>query len=145
VFKEHGRHAFQAFGIFLVCHLLIFIRPAFFVLLTDGVLLHVGEIGLLSVAAQGLLAFQFTPGSVGTLDGGMLGVFSLLQLQATTCMAFLLFTRFWDMLIVGFGMFFGAKVGASMLAGQTRREDVGLADPEDPDPVESQGDAAKSA
>jgi uncharacterized membrane protein YbhN (UPF0104 family) len=92
--------------------------------------LHVGEIGLLAVAAQGLLAFQFTPGSVGTLDGGMLGVFSLLHLQATTCMAFLLFMRFWDTLIVGFGMLFGARVGTGMLAGQTRGEDVGMADPE---------------
>jgi len=135
VFTEHGREAFQSFGVFLLVHLLIFARPALFVLLTDGILLHVGEIGLLAVAAQGLLAFQFTPGSVGTLDGGMLGVFSLLQLQATTCMAFLLFTRFWDTVIVGFGMMFGAKVGAGMLAGQPRGEDVGMADPEPDDGV----------
>ena len=141
VFKEHGREAFQAFGVFLVAHLLIFIRPAFFVLLASGVWLTVGDSGLLAVASQGLLAFQLTPGSAGTLDGGMHGVFELLEtpiseepgVAAQICMAFLLFTRFWDILIVGFGMMFGAKVGAGMLAGQPRGEDVGMADPE---PVE---------
>jgi uncharacterized protein (TIRG00374 family) len=126
VFTEHGRSAFQTFGVFLAVHGLIFVRPALFILITDGVLLHLGEIGLLGVAAQGLLAFQFTPGSVGTLDGGMLGVFSLLQLKATTCMAFLLITRFWDTLIVGFGAFFGAKVGAGMLSGRPSGEEMGL-------------------
>jgi len=137
VFTEHGRAAFRSFGVFLLVHLVIFLRPAFFVFLTDDVWLNVGETGLLAVAAQGLLAFQFTPGSVGTLDGGMLGVFSLLGLPAATCMAFLLFTRFWDGVIVGFGMFFGAKVGASTLAGHPRGEDVGMGettpDPDDRD------------
>ena len=58
----------------------------------------------------------------------MLGVFSLLDLPdgTGTCMALLLFTRFWDTLIVAFGMFLGGKVGAGMLAGRPKGEEVGL-------------------
>ena len=126
VFREHGRSAFHSFGVFPIVHAMIFLRPAFFILLTDGVLLHLGQTGLLGVGAQGLLAFQFTPGSVGTLDGGMLGIFSLLELKATTCMAFLLITRFWDTLIVGFGALYGARVGASMLSGKPDGDEAGL-------------------
>jgi uncharacterized protein (TIRG00374 family) len=126
LFAEHRQAAVKSSFIFLISQVLIFLRPAFFVLLTDGVWLNLGEIVLLAVASQALLAFQLTPGSVGTLDGGMLGVFSLLALQDSTCMALLLITRFWDTLIVGFGMVLGARVGAGMLAGRPKGEEVGL-------------------
>ncbi len=135
VFNEHGRAAFRVFGVFLFAHIIVFLRPAIFVILADGNWLNLGEIVLLAVAAQGLLAFQLTPGSVGTLDGGMLGVFSLLELEPTTCMALLLFTRFFDGVIVGFGLYLGGKVGAGMLAGRPKGEEVGLPGP---DPVKAE-------
>lgn len=139
VFCEEGREAIKAFSIFLTLHVIIFLRPALFLVLAGERMVNLGETGLLFVASQGLLAFQITPGSVGTLDGGMFGVFSLLDLAAPTCMAFLLFTRFWDGVLVGFGALFGAKVGASMLAGHPRGEDVGMRDPE---PDEESSEAA---
>ncbi|MEN8149719.1 MAG: lysylphosphatidylglycerol synthase transmembrane domain-containing protein, partial [Planctomycetota bacterium] len=37
VFCEHGRSAFRSFAVFLVVHAVIFVRPAFFILITDGV------------------------------------------------------------------------------------------------------------
>jgi len=130
VFNEHPRAALRVFGVFLLAHIIVFLRPAVFVILTDGHWLSLGEIALLAVAAQGLLAFQITPGSAGTLDVGMLGVFSLLGLQDSTCAVLLLFTRFFDTLIVGFGVYLGGRVGAGMLAGRPKGEDVGLPGPE---------------
>jgi uncharacterized protein (TIRG00374 family) len=130
VFCEDGREATKAFCLFLTLHVLIFLRTAFFVYLATGEVLNLGETGLLFVATQGLLAFQVTPGSVGTLDGGLLGIFALLGLTDGICMAFLLITRFWDAVLVVLGALFGARVGASMLAGAPKGEDVGMADPE---------------
>lgn len=131
VFNEHPKAALKVFGVFLLAHIVVFVRPAVFVILTTGGWLTIGQVALLAVAAQGLLAFQVTPGSAGTLDAGMLGVFSLIGLTEPTCAVFLLFTRFFDTLIVGFGMYLGGRVGAHMLAGHPKGEEVGLASPEE--------------
>ena len=66
----------------------------------------------------------------------MLGVFSLLELQATTCMALLLFTRFYDILFAAFGMLLGGQVGAGMLAGRPKGVEVGLPGPDPEEPAE---------
>jgi len=131
VFCEEGKAASRAFFVFLLLHGVIILRPALFLILVDYEFLNLGEIGLLFVAFQGLLAFQVTPGSAGTLDPGLLGVFHLLNLHDSSCMVLLLFTRFWDGVLVGLGALFAARVGAKMLAGRPRGEDVGLPGPDD--------------
>mgnify|MGYP002064740978 CR=1 FL=1 len=114
--------------LFLLTLTTIYVKPLLFFYLGYGKVLRPSELGLIFLTSQVLLAFQLTPSGVGTLDGGMLGVFSLIHLKAATCMAFLLITRFWDLLIVGFGALYGARVGAGMLTGEGRPtgEDVGL-------------------
>ncbi|MFP4055782.1 MAG: lysylphosphatidylglycerol synthase transmembrane domain-containing protein [Candidatus Brocadiia bacterium] len=119
VFCEEGPAARKAFGALLACHVTIFLRPAAFFYLGAGVRLGLGELCLLFVAGQALLAFQLTPSGAGMLDGGLIGTFALMGFDDTEsiaqCMAFLLCLRVWDIVVVGAGALLAARVGARFL------------------------------
>lgn len=121
VFCEEGHAAIRAFGLLVLTHVALFVRPAvFFMLGTDAskIALGLGELSLIFVACQGLLALQITPSGAGTLDAGMIGTFALVGLAEPQCMAYLLCLRVWDAVVVGSGLVLGAKVGADILAGE---------------------------
>jgi len=119
VFCEERRAAMLGLLTLMGTHVLIVARPAVFFWLGARMGLGLGELCLLFVVCQGLLCFQFTPGGVGTLDLGLMGVFTqVLGLPAAHCMAYLLCIRFWDACIIGAGALLAGRVGARFLAAQ---------------------------
>lgn len=118
VFCEEGQAARVAFLALLGSHVVIFFRPAVFFLLGRAhITLWPAQLCLLFVVSQALLCFQLTPSGVGTLDGGLIGAFALLGLPETQCMAFLLCLRFWDVLLIGSGMWLAGRAGTHILTG----------------------------
>ena len=125
VFCEEGRAAWQVFGVQLVGHVTIFLRPAvFFYLGAYHLKLDLGQLGLLFVVSQALLSFQLTPSGAGMLDTGLIGAFALMGLdtpqEIAQCMAFLLCLRLWDAVAIGAGALLGARVGTRVLSSQPR-------------------------
>lgn len=129
VFKQNPRLSTLAFFIFMGAHITLFLRPWVFFILGAGIGLDFGQLCLIFVSSQALSALQFTPSGIGTLDGGLIGVFILLGLGEAPCLAYLLCARFWDAVIVGAGALLGAKVGTKLLtAGPPPSEADGASD-----------------
>jgi glycosyltransferase 2 family protein len=132
VFCEEGRAAVRSFALFVLTHIVIFVRPAFFFLLgsrDSRILFGIGDLSLIFVTCQALLAFQFTPSGAGTLDAGMIGTFLLVGIAEPQCMAYLLCIRMWDAVLIGGGAIFGAEVGAGFLASKAAPAPAAAADP----------------
>jgi len=121
VFCAEGGAARRSFLLFVCTHVVIFLKPAVFFLLgskESRVLLGLGQMSLIFVACQALLAFQITPSGVGPLDAGMIGTFAIIGLaEPQLCMAYLLCIRFWDAVVVGVGALLAARAGAGILTG----------------------------
>jgi uncharacterized protein (TIRG00374 family) len=134
VFCEEGRTSFRAFALFVLTHVVIFAKPAVFFLLgsqESRLLLGLGQLSLIFVACQALLAFQLTPSGAGTLDAGLIGIFALVGLGEPQCMAYLLCIRFWDAVVVGVGTVLGGHVGAGLVAGEPVPVPPPVQDPEE--------------
>jgi len=117
VFHEEGTASRHAFLALLLGHVAIFAKPAAFFYFGAGFGLSLAELCLIFVAGQALLALQLTPSGAGTLDSGLIGVFTLMGIdRVPECMAFLLCLRFWDALIVITGVTLGARVGARVFS-----------------------------
>jgi len=119
VFCEEKAAASQTFGIHVLGHITIFLKPALFFYLGAGMGLSLGQLCLLFVVSQALLAVQLTPSGAGVLDTGFIGAFALMGLNddqhLAKCMAFLLCLRFWDIIIVGVGAWLASREGARVL------------------------------
>ena len=121
VFTEERQSALEAFLLFFLTHVVMLVKPAVFFLVGWKIGLGLGKLSLIFVACQTLLAFQITPSGAGTLDGGMIAVFALLDPSITDSqvMAYLLCIRFWDIVVVGTGFLLAARVGVGFLAGES--------------------------
>jgi len=121
VFREEGRMVLPAFGLFVLTHVAIYVKPLLFFWLGWRVRLGPGELGLIFLTCQVLLAFQLTPSGVGTLDGGLFGMLAVtgIPIAAPQCAAFLLCLRFWDAAVVAAGAVLAARAGADLLTGRT--------------------------
>lgn len=119
VVREEKAAASQTFGVHVLGHVAIFLKPALFFYLGAGMGLTLGQLCLLFVVGQALLAVQLTPSGAGVLDTGLIGAFALMGLteehHLAKCMAFLLCLRFWDILIVGAGAWLASRAGARVL------------------------------
>ena len=115
VFAQEKAVASGSFGLLFLTHVSMFLRPAVFFTFGPYAGLDYGELALIFVATQALLAVQVTPSGVGTLDGGMLAVFALVDQSVTACMAYLLCLRFWDGVIIAIGMWLATRAGADLL------------------------------
>ncbi len=120
--EEHGA-IWPAFGLYVLTHVAMFVKPLAFFAFGWSIGLGLAELGLIFLTCQVLLAFQLTPSGVGTLDGGLLGVLALAGIGITQpqCAAFLLCIRFWDAVLLGIGAVLGARAGAGFLASGTDR------------------------
>ncbi len=121
VFCEERHAAFRCFALFVLTHIVIFVKPGVFFFVgtkESRILLGLGQLSLIFVACQALLAFQLTPSGAGTLDAGMLGTFALIGLAEPQCMAYLLCIRFWDIMVVSAGALLTARAGARFLAAR---------------------------
>jgi uncharacterized protein (TIRG00374 family) len=114
VFREEGRAVIPAFCCHIIAHAALLMKPAVFFYLGWRAQLSAPELGLLYLVYQLLLVVQITPSSVGTLDGGLLGVVALAQLSLSPpqCAAFLLCLRMWDAIIIPAGVIFASRTGA---------------------------------
>ncbi len=118
VFRQERRMVAPAFGLFLLTHAAMYAKPLLFLGLGWGVSLSAGELGLIFLTCQVLLAFQLTPGGVGTMDGGLFGMLALTGIAIThpQCAAFLLCMRFWDGLVIAVGAPLATRVGIGLFA-----------------------------
>jgi hypothetical protein len=117
LFREGGRAVVTAFAWYLLTHVAMFARPLAFFLLGWHLRLNMAELGLIFLTSQILLAVQFMPSGVGTLDGGLLAVVTLAGMAITVpqCTVFLLCLRFWDAAVVATGALLAARAGMGLL------------------------------
>lgn len=118
VFRQERRMVAPAFCLFLMTHAAMYLKPLLFFGLGWGVSLSAGELGLIFLTCQILLAFQFTPGGVGTMDGGLFGMLAITGIAIThpQCAAYLLCMRFWDGLVIAAGAMLATRVGVGLFA-----------------------------
>lgn len=90
--------------------LLIAARPLFYFVFT-GHAVTIPELALIFVFTQVLLAFQFTPGGLGIFEGGLIGTFALIGLEAPEAVAFSAIQRVTDVVLVGTGFLLAAREG----------------------------------
>jgi uncharacterized protein (TIRG00374 family) len=139
VFCEQRRSAMLGLVTFMGTHVLIVARPAVFFWLGARMGMGLGELCLIFVVCQGLLCFQVTPGGVGTLDAGLMGIFTqVLEFPGPQCMAYLLCIRFWDACVIGAGALLATRAGARFLTAQPPPEGTLLP----PDPQGAEDDPA---
>jgi len=113
VFAEERRMVAPAFCLFALTQVALYVKPLVFFWLGWGMVLGPAELGLIFLTSQVLLAFQFTPSGVGTLDGGMFGMLAVSGIAITQpkCAAFLLCIRFWDGVVIAAGAVLAARAG----------------------------------
>jgi len=113
VFAEERRMVVPALGLFALTQMTMYLKPLVFFWLSWGTVLGPAELGLIFLTSQVLLAFQFMPSGVGTLDGGMFGMLAVSGIAITQpqCAAFLLCLRFWDGVVIAAGAVLAARVG----------------------------------
>jgi len=118
VFRQERRMVVPAFCLFLLTHAAMYVKPLLFFGLGWGVSLSAGQLGLIFLTCQVLLAFQFTPGGVGTMDGGLFGMLAITGIAIThpQCAAYLLCMRFWDGLVIAAGAMLATRVGVGLFA-----------------------------
>ncbi|MBI2919616.1 MAG: flippase-like domain-containing protein [Planctomycetes bacterium] len=91
---------------------LVVAKPlAFFAFL--GRPLSFPELALVFVCSQILLAFQITPGSLGVLEGGLIGTFALIGIGAPEAVAYAAMQRLADTVLVGSGIALAGHEGLS--------------------------------
>jgi len=129
VYREETDTVWTVFGMHLLGHLAIFARPVVFFCVGLGLHLSFAALCVIFLSSQILLALQFTPSGIGTLDGSMFALITLADLPISTpqCAAYLLFIRCWDALIVAIGAAIAARAGMRLLNG-IRRPSPGGAD-----------------
>ena len=116
MFRAEGSAIVPAFFWYLLTHVAMFARPMVFFFLGWHIQLNLGELGLIFLASQLLLAVQLVPSGIGTLDGGLLAVVALAGMPITVpqCAAFLLCIRFWDAAVVITGAVLAAHAGVGL-------------------------------
>ncbi len=118
VFVRERSMVVPAFGMLMLTHVTIYLKPLLFFWLGWGKVLSPAELGLIFLSCQVLLAFQLTPSGVGTLDGGLFGVLYVSGIAITQpqCAAYLLCLRLWDGVVIAAGAALAARVGAGLFA-----------------------------
>jgi hypothetical protein len=113
VFAEERGMVAPAFCLLVLTQVSLYFKPLMFFWLGWGIVLGPGQLGLIFLTWQVLLAFQLTPSGVGTLDGGMFGMLALSGIAITQpqCAAFLLCIRFWDGVVIAAGALLAARAG----------------------------------
>lgn len=119
-FLEEGRASLGALIVYILTHVVLFLRPLAFFGLGWEMGLDFELLCLIFIASQVLLAFQVTPSAVGVLDGGLIGVLALVGADAVLSVpmvaAYLLCIRFWDAAVIGGGALIAARSGAGLLS-----------------------------
>lgn len=93
--------AFNFLSIVLAC-----IKPViFFWFLKGQNVFTVGEIALIFTLTQISLVLPLTPGALGIYEGGQIGIFALIGIDAADAATYLVIVRFTDLLIVGTGLY----------------------------------------
>lgn len=64
-----------------------------------------GEIALIFTLTQISLVLPLTPGALGIYEGGQIGIFALIGIDAVDAATYLVIVRFTDLLIVGAGLY----------------------------------------
>jgi uncharacterized protein (TIRG00374 family) len=126
MFRQERRAVVPAFGWYLLTHILMFFRPFVFFYLGWDRNLSVAQLGLLFLASQVMLAIQFMPSGLGTLDGGMLSVAAIggMGLDPAWMVAYLFCIRFWDATVVLLGMMLAARTGIGLFRKGPKKDEI---------------------
>ncbi|MDI6733758.1 MAG: lysylphosphatidylglycerol synthase transmembrane domain-containing protein [Planctomycetota bacterium] len=105
-FRHNWRAGAIAFIFSFISIAVVFIRPAiFFYFLYQKNIFSLTEIAVIFTLSQVLLVIQITPGCIGTFEGGMIGIFALVGIDAVDAVSYLLVCRFVDLLFTGSGIY----------------------------------------
>ncbi|MCC5829826.1 MAG: flippase-like domain-containing protein [Phycisphaeraceae bacterium] len=123
VFAREKAAAGVALLMLMGTHIMMMLRPLFFfIFIVDPAgSMALGEMMILFVIGQALLALPLTPGGAGTFDGGMIGAFLLIGIGEATAMAYLFAVRIWDALMIGVGLFIAALAGKDLITPQAAK------------------------
>jgi uncharacterized protein (TIRG00374 family) len=109
-----------SFLLMMVFELLIFIRPLlFFVFL--GKNLDLGELAFIFLMIQLVQAFQITPGGIGILEGGTMGILSLIRIGTAQAIGFATFSRIGDIVILFTGLSLATYYGLNLFLENSHR------------------------
>lgn len=103
--------SFASLGVMVLFHLTIFIRPFFFFVFL-GYFLKIQELALIFLLVQLIQAIQLTPGGLGILEGGTIGIFAILHIGPPQALGYATFCRVGDGILVGSGILFLFLCGA---------------------------------
>ena len=104
-FKYPIATLFSLMGMILF-EFLIFLRPLLFFIFLDRTL-SFGELAFIFLLIQLIQALQFTPGGVGLLEGGTVGIMSIIGISPAYALCFATFCRLGDIAIVSLGFSLG--------------------------------------
>jgi uncharacterized protein (TIRG00374 family) len=119
-FNRQGRWAWTAFGVLCLGLVALFLRPlVFFCFLRhQHVVFNFAELCLIFALTQLVLGFQITPGSLGTYEGGMIGIFTILGragLTSDLAMAYVLCVRSSELVLLIAGALLGTHQGLKIV------------------------------
>ena len=125
VVRTNRSLSFRALALTMLAQVMVFLRPVAFFRLGMEIPLGLGDLCLIYLAGQALMALQVTPSGVGIMDGGMLGIFSLTGgIEPSQGMAYLLCLRFWDVLTVSVGVLLCAEMGLDIVRLRQKNEEL---------------------
>ena len=114
-FHKNPRFTMLSLLLMVLFEALVFIRPlAFFIFI--GRSLPMGELALLFLMIQLILAMQFTPGGVGIFEGGIVATLALIHISPAHAIGFASFCRLGDLVLVGIGLVFAVLNGLKLFS-----------------------------
>jgi uncharacterized protein (TIRG00374 family) len=105
-FRHNWKAGIIAFIFNFLSIALVVMRPViFFYFLYQKNIFSLTEIAVMFTLSQILLVFQFTPGCIGIFEGGQIGIFAIIGIDAVDALSYLFIYRFVDLLLVGAGIY----------------------------------------
>lgn len=117
-FNREGVSAWSAFAFLCLGFATAFVRPLvfFYFLKDDSSVFSFPELCLIFTLTQFVLAMQFTPGSLGAYEGGMIGIFAILEHSDVHALAYVMCLRVAEGLVVLLGLLAAMRQGIRVLA-----------------------------
>ena len=115
-FTLEGRSAWPALALLAAGCGAIFVRPlVFFYFLKEPRTFSFPELCLIFVLMQFVLGLQITPGSLGTYEGGMIGIFAILGIGEHLALAYVFCMRAVDAVLLLSGLLVATHQGIRVL------------------------------
>lgn len=121
-FRTHLKHTVVAFVLNLVATFFMYIRPQIFFYFSKGSLFSFSQLSIIFALLALLSSFLWiTPGGLGIVEGGMIGIFALVGAEGSDAVAYSFSIKMIELFFVGFGLAWMARFGIlNLLFGGSR-------------------------